>query len=554
MNLNVDEWKEFYLGRLFDIRKGKRLTSADQEEGDNNYIGAIDSNNGVANHIGQSPIHEGNTISLSYNGSVGEAFYQYEPYWATDDVNALYCNYEGFNQYIGLFIATVIRNEKYKFSYGRKWTLENMNASIIRLPIQHNPDGTPYIDPECKYSGEGYVPDWQFMENYIKSLHYKPLTTKNKSTDVLLLDIENWKEFRFGNLISRPYKAKAFNKDDLEVTEKKGLRYITRTGINNGCEMIVNALAIPQQYIEKGNAISIGDTTATCFYQEEDFIAGDHMVVVRAEWMNKFNGLFIVSILQNEQYKYSYGRAFLIERIEETMMNLPIQHNPDGTPYIDPDCTYSEEGYVPDWQFMENYIKSLHYKPLTTKNKSTDVLLLDIENWKEFRFGNLISRPYKAKAFNKDDLEVTEKKGLRYITRTGINNGCEMIVNALAIPQQYIEKGNAISIGDTTATCFYQEEDFIAGDHMVVVRAEWMNKFNGLFIVSILQNEQYKYSYGRAFLIERIEETMMNLPIQHNPDGTPYIDPDCTYSEEGYVPDWQFMEDYIRSLPYGDRL
>ena len=81
MNLNVDEWKEFYLGKLFDIRKGKRLTAADQEDGNNNYIGAIDSNNGVANHIGQAPIHEGNTISLSYNGSVGEAFYQFEPYW-----------------------------------------------------------------------------------------------------------------------------------------------------------------------------------------------------------------------------------------------------------------------------------------------------------------------------------------------------------------------------------------------------------------------------------------------------------------------------------------
>lgn len=76
------------------------------------------------------------------------------------------------NQYIGLFIATVIRNEKYKFSYGRKWTLENMNASIIRLPIQHNPDGTPYIEPNCIYSEEGYVPDWQFMEDYIRSLPY----------------------------------------------------------------------------------------------------------------------------------------------------------------------------------------------------------------------------------------------------------------------------------------------------------------------------------------------------------------------------------------------
>ena len=96
MNLNVNNWRPFFLGDIFDIKKGKRLTSEDQEDGVYNYIGAIDSNNGVANHIAQKPIHDGNTISLSYNGSVGEAFYQNKPYWATDDVNALYCRYEGF--------------------------------------------------------------------------------------------------------------------------------------------------------------------------------------------------------------------------------------------------------------------------------------------------------------------------------------------------------------------------------------------------------------------------------------------------------------------------
>lgn len=114
LELKTKEWKRFYLGRLFDIKKGKRLTSEDQEEGNNLYIGAIDSNNGVANHIGQSSIHKGNTISLSYNGSVGEAFYQPDPYWATDDVNVLYSKYSRFNKYIGLFIATIIRQEKYE--------------------------------------------------------------------------------------------------------------------------------------------------------------------------------------------------------------------------------------------------------------------------------------------------------------------------------------------------------------------------------------------------------------------------------------------------------
>lgn len=170
--LNIQSWEWFSMGKLFDIKKGKRLTSADQEEGNNNYVGAIDSNNGIANHIGQAPIHEANTISLSYNGSVGEAFYQSEPYWATDDVNALYSRYSGFNKQIGLFMATVIRQEKYKFSYGRKWTLENMNSTDIKLPIQMDSNGKPVIDDNRTYSDNGYIPDWQFMEDYINSLPY----------------------------------------------------------------------------------------------------------------------------------------------------------------------------------------------------------------------------------------------------------------------------------------------------------------------------------------------------------------------------------------------
>lgn len=172
LDLQLEKWEWFLLGGLFEIKKGKRLTSADQEEGENNYVGAIDSNNGIANHIGQQPIHSGNTISLSYNGSVGEAFYQAEPYWATDDVNALYSKYEGFNKLIGLFIATVIRQEKYKFSYGRKWTLDNMKTSEIKLPIQRDDEGEPIIDAEKKYSEKGYIPDWKFMEDYINSLPY----------------------------------------------------------------------------------------------------------------------------------------------------------------------------------------------------------------------------------------------------------------------------------------------------------------------------------------------------------------------------------------------
>lgn len=172
IDLNVDKWEDFVLCNLFNIKKGKRLTSADQEDGANNYVGAIDSNNGIANHIGQKPIHKGNTISLSYNGSVGEAFYQKDDYWATDDVNALYSKYDGFNCNIGLFIATIIRQEKYKFTYGRKWTLDNMKKTVIKLPIKRDEQGLPVIDEDCKYHSKGFIPDWKFMEEYINTLPF----------------------------------------------------------------------------------------------------------------------------------------------------------------------------------------------------------------------------------------------------------------------------------------------------------------------------------------------------------------------------------------------
>ena len=133
------------------------------------------------------------------------------------------------------------------------------------------------------------------------------------------LNMSEWKEFKFGKLIHKIYKGKAINKDELTETsnKEKQIRYITRTSINNGCELLADITNVDEVCIEEENAITIGDTTATCFYQAEQFITGDHMVVIRADWLNEIIGLYIVAILNKEQYKYSYGRAYLMERICE---------------------------------------------------------------------------------------------------------------------------------------------------------------------------------------------------------------------------------------------
>ena len=76
------------------------------------------------------------------------------------------------------------------------------------------------------------------------------------------------------------------------------------------------------------------------------------MVICRADWLNLYTALFLISILKQEKYKYSYGRAFKMDLISNTIIKLPS--TPDNEP---------------DWNYMEQYIKSLNHKPIATANR-----------------------------------------------------------------------------------------------------------------------------------------------------------------------------------------
>lgn len=167
------------------------------------------------------------------------------------------------------------------------------------------------------------------------------------------LDIDSWIEFRLGDLFAEMYKAEAHVKGDLEcfnTPAENTIRFISRTEMNNGCDCYVLNNEITG--IEEGNAIAIGDTTATCFYQSDRFVCGDHMVICRADWLNLYTALFLISILKQEKYKYSYGRAFKMDLISNTIIKLPS--TPDDEP---------------DWNYIEQYIKSIKHKPLSTANQ-----------------------------------------------------------------------------------------------------------------------------------------------------------------------------------------
>jgi hypothetical protein len=151
--LSAVEWRYYSLSDLFDIKKGERVLNRDLKKGTTPCIRAGESNNGIFAYVSLEPNHPGNTITVSYNGNIGQAFYQESPHFSLDDINVLHPKFT-LNKYIALYFCTLIRKEGYRFNYGRKWNLARMNPTKIKLP---------------SINGR---PDYEFIEAYIKSLPY----------------------------------------------------------------------------------------------------------------------------------------------------------------------------------------------------------------------------------------------------------------------------------------------------------------------------------------------------------------------------------------------
>jgi len=150
--LGTEKWKGFTFDDVFQIERGERFLKRDLQPGETPYIRATAYNNGVTQRVALAPTFPAGVITLACNGSVGEAFYQPDPFVASDDI-AVLTPKESASAAACLFACTVIRQEKYRFSYGRKWFTARLSRSTLSLPV--NADGRP---------------DWDFADRYMRGL------------------------------------------------------------------------------------------------------------------------------------------------------------------------------------------------------------------------------------------------------------------------------------------------------------------------------------------------------------------------------------------------
>ena len=153
-SLKNTEWREFSFSDIFiEVKRGKRLTKGNQQNGKTPYVSSTAANNGVDNFIGNSKSIRTfeNCLTLANSGSVGSTFFHHYTFVASDHVTALIL--EKPNKYIYLFLSGIIRRLEEKYSFNREINDKRIQREKILLPV--NSDG---------------LPDWQFMEDFMKQI------------------------------------------------------------------------------------------------------------------------------------------------------------------------------------------------------------------------------------------------------------------------------------------------------------------------------------------------------------------------------------------------
>jgi len=146
-------WQPFKLADFFQQERGKRLTKENRIDGDVPLATAGFANEGIAAHIANEEMkiyRDSLTIDMFCN-----CFYRGYEFVCDDNILVLTPLFDGANPFNMLFLATVINADKYRYAYGRQYRQKDFREHLIQLPTDENG-----------------LPDWKFMENYVKSLPY----------------------------------------------------------------------------------------------------------------------------------------------------------------------------------------------------------------------------------------------------------------------------------------------------------------------------------------------------------------------------------------------
>jgi len=296
----------------------------------------------------------------------------------------------------------------------------------------------------------------------------------------------------------------------LEQSEKNdpnSINFVSRTEKNNGISSFVLKVVDIEPNPANTITVAVGGSVLATFLQPEQYYTGFHILVLSPKKeMQTDELLFYTMCIRKNKYKYNYGR-----QANKTLKNIQVPSK------------------------MPDEFKNIDLKKINTLKKDSILNNNDFDlsknNWKKFDLNSL----FKITGSQTTPILELEEYGVGkypYVTTQATNNGVDGFYDF------YTEEGNILTVDSAVfGYCSYQAKNFSASDHVEKLIPKFkMNKYVAMFLVTILNLEQYRYNYGRKCSQDRMNQIKIKLPAKNR------------------QPDFNFMEDYIKSLSYSSSL
>lgn len=337
------------------------------------------------------------------------------------------------------------------------------------------------------------------------------------------IDKSKWKEFSFADIFW-------FKRGRRLITQNQiggEIAYISSSKNQNGID---NYISPPEYMTIYRNAMTLNNSGSIgyCFYHNYNFVASDHCTILKIKneeiVLDLYLFLFIKPIIESMKTKYGFAREMSDERLKKEKIELP---------------SLKKEGkYYPDWGYMRKYINFQASDIVYNKKYFTPKAIkkLNKKEWKEIIIDDLfkIEKGERLVKASRKNGEIS----IPLITASSINNGITSFLDYDTFKSKKKLNENKITI-DMFGNVFYQSFKYFSDDniHTLFFKKKefnkyYDNKYINLFIITSLKRIFSKYGYGRQVRLKRLPSETIRLPYINN------------------TPDFKFMENYIKSLPY----
>ena len=530
-------YKEYLLSDFFDIRTTKSVDKSKVEFRNNapyDFIGRTSTDWGVQGRLNRLEFAPNPKDSFSLV-QVGEtvALWRENEWYASQNLFILKPKKLKIKD-VFLYFQAIINKEmsSYGNDYNSYPTMKSLNKTNILLPVKTT-----------------LVPDFESLE-----------ILAGGGIDMSNIDTSSWKEFKLGELFdientwvygkNKQYHSQLKSKTVNSIAVVSGVT--TNNGINYYTEDVLDDNEI---YNDCLTISTRGEYSGSVFYHDYPFVLANNILAMPMPELSKEAKLFIATVIQALPFG-GYGNYPTKDKLKEATIKLPVKESEEiDWDYMQERISELEQERISE---LEQYLIAAGLNDYELTDEDKEILATKLTDGGALQSSTSVNGCLKeARMFKVRDLfeiqKVTHKLSKEDLSEEydyptyssdtsnngiiGYSNNPEFLCNEIT-PAYLI-------FGDHTRTFNIARKSFSVIDNVKVFIPCSNSDDVLLYITTKWKKQIPNLGYARHWKIAKNCELF--LPIQIDSQNNPIIDSTHMYHPHGYIPDWEYMEKYIKA-------